>query len=173
MGGSMRAALIAMSLVLLGACTEGPIAFCDLCQNSDPALPVPHENIQRIELISSDVRLPSSATNVHFAMRCGIDCTQFIRFDAPIADARAFAASLLFEHPLAAGQNPWVRSSWTHMHRQVPPDDILGLHWWPVGFPSEVEGGDNGLYAPRGGLVSLVLLPRGVQATVWLSPFNT
>jgi len=168
----MRAALIVLMLLILCGCSEGPLAFCDLCQNSDPALPVPRENIQRIELIASHVRLPSSATNVHFAMRCGIDCTQFVRFDAPIADARAFAASLLFEHPLARGQDPWVRSSWTQMHRTVPPD-ILELNWWPSRFPEEIEGGDNGLSSSRGGLVSLVLLPRGGRATVWLSPFNT
>ena len=85
-----------------------------------------------------------------------------VRFDAPLAEARAFSEGLI-GRSLVRGEDPW---------HGYPPD----LDWWPQSYPSGAEGGEDmttegpeDLMPP----VRIMVLPRGNMATVWLGTFTT
>jgi hypothetical protein len=163
----MRAATALAALAVI-SCEE--VEYCELCAGEDPRRPLPAENVGKIWRGDSERRLPVGARNVFFHERCGMDCTWHVRFDLPIAEARAFARSLPLEHPLTPGANPWGANPWGV--GSPVWEGVLALGWWPRRFPANVEGGEN-MTANGHPAYQIAIVPRGSEATVWIRTFDT
>ena len=161
--------LVLLAAFALASCGDFVSGFCDLCPGGDPGR-VPPEKIAQVRLLNGVGPLPAGARNVYYYVKCGVDCSQFIRFDIELADARAFARALPLEHPLTPGGNPWGPNPWGG-GRPVW-DEVIALGWWPREFPSGVEGGEN-MSANGNPPFRIAILPRGRQARVWIHTFET
>ncbi|WP_114953559.1 hypothetical protein [Sphingosinicella terrae] len=104
-----------------------------------------------VRLIGTEVRLPSSATEVRLFDRRFQDSLQWVRFEAPLADARRFAEAVI-GRPLVLGEDPGL----------APPE---GIDWWFAAYPI---GGEGGSRSESRTTIGLVLQPRGALATVWM-----
>jgi hypothetical protein len=159
---------LAVALLLAG-CSD-PLDFCQSCLKGDPALAVPKGDIAKIGLVYSGQKLPPSATNVYYHEECGIDCQQWIRFDAPVTDARAFANSLLLA-PLAKPAPQPPQSSQFLLPTKP-------LQWWPKAFPDGVETGTNDINdanykdGAKGKPMTIILQPGSPNARVWIYAFS-
>jgi hypothetical protein len=156
-GGRWSAALAA--ILLLASCGDPFLSVCHSCVKGDPAQPVSATEAAKIGLVYSGKRLPKSASNIYYAEECGIDCAQWIRFDVPIADARAFANGLL-DVPIGTNKAPLA--------------DITGvpLKWWTSVTRGTAEQGGNEIGA-KGQPIQIWLKPQGATATVWVFAFTT
>jgi hypothetical protein len=157
--------------LLLSSCGEF-LDVCHSCLGGDPTKPVAAGDVAKIGLVYSGRKLPASASNIYYHELCGIDCQQWIRFDAPEADARDFAENLLVR-PLSKGwAKDMLRTGWG-------PNDIKGdsakfMPWWPNQFSSGIETGENTLNdADKGQPMRIVITGDGKIARVWLAAYTT
>jgi hypothetical protein len=167
----MKALFLALPLFVAGC--DDVLEVCHSCLTGDPAQLVAADQLSKISLVYSGKRLPASAINIYYHERCGIDCQQWVRFDAPIADARAFAQSLLVRPLLTtpasgqSGEQPTLAGG-----------EMARMPWWPMQFPSETERGENtindgGHKTGKGQPLSIILQPDGPNATVWIAAYST
>ncbi len=162
-----RSALLAVTLMLAG-CSD-PFDFCQSCLKGNPALAVPRGDVAKIVMVYSGRKLPPSATKVFYYEVGGPDHQQWIRFDAPPADARAFAASLLLA-PLVKSATPPQSSQFSAPSTSMP--------WWPARFPDGVETSTNDIndanYADgaKGKPMTIILQPSKPNARVWIFAFS-
>lgn len=156
-----------LAMLLLAGCSDDFVSVCHSCLKGDPAAPVSKSEIAKIGLVYSGRTLPPSATNIYYAEECGIDCQQWIRFDAPNADARAFANSLLLT-PLAPGD----------AQAGVPPLPSKPFGWWPEVFPTSHLTGTNDVSTAKYGKnekgqpLTVILQPGTPNARVWIYAFS-
>ncbi len=164
----IQLAALAIALFLTG-CGDS-IDMCQVCLKGDPALAVPKGDVAKITMVYSGQKLPPSATNVYYREEGGIDQQQWIRFDAPIADARAFANSLLLS-PLAKAPAQPAQSSQFLM----PSKPML---WWPAHLPDGVETGANDINdanykdGAKGKPMTIILQAGTSSARVWIYAFS-
>jgi hypothetical protein len=161
----------AAALLLLASCGN-VVDVCHSCLKGDPAKPVAASETPKIGLVYSGKRLPASATNIYYHELCGIDCQQWIRFDAPVGDARAFARGLLVR-PLSMTP-PSAQSG---AQPTLPGAEAAKMPWWPKQFSKETERGENtindgGDKAGKGQPLLIILQPDGKKATVWLAAYS-
>ena len=166
----MRIAWGFTAALLLAGCSDSGLDFCQVCLKGDPALAVPPGDIAKITMVYSGRKLPPSAINVYYHEEGGIDQQQWIRFDAPIADARAFADSLLLA-PLAKPAPQPPQSSQFLMPGKPMP-------WWPKTFPANIETGTNDINdanykdGVKGKPMTIILQPGTPNARVWIYAFS-
>jgi hypothetical protein len=140
----MRAVGTWIGLALLLGCRAGV--------DQDPrGAPVAQDQVRNIRVLGLETGLPPSATQVWLLERHWLDSIQMLRFDASLADARAFTSSVLGRETVA-GENP-------HLHV------FKGYPWWLHNYPKGAEGGSRN---EPGHTVDLVLVPKGERATVWI-----
>jgi hypothetical protein len=163
----MKLAVLAMALLFTG-CSD-PLDFCQSCLKGDSARVVPAGDVAKIGLVYSGQKLPPSATNVYYHEECGIDCQQWVRFDAPIADARDFADSLLLAPLKAMPQTP-QSSQFLTPSKPMP--------WWPKAFAAGVETSTNDINdanykdGQKGKPMTVILQPGSPNARVWIYAFS-
>jgi hypothetical protein len=165
----MRGFAAAFLLMLTGC--DDFLAVCHSCLTSDPAKPVVAAEIAKIGLVYSGKRLPASASNIYYHELCGIDCQQWIRFDAPLSDALAFADGLLVR-PLTRQTTPGIAEA-----ASLGPESAK-MPWWPTSFPAGVEFGENtindgGNKNGKGQPLTIFVQRHGATATLWLAAFTT
>jgi hypothetical protein len=164
---TMKTAMLTIALVLAGC--SNPLDFCQSCLKGDPALAVPKGDIAKIAMVYSGRKLPPSSTNVYYHEVGGPDHQQWIRFDAPLADARAFADSLLLA-PLVKSAAPPQSSQFSVPSTSMP--------WWPITFPTGVETGSNDIdqanykEGQKGKPMTIILQPGSPNARVWIYAFS-
>jgi hypothetical protein len=157
----------AIAMLLLAGCDADVISVCHSCLKGDPAAPVAKAELAKIGLVYSGRRLPPSATNIYYAEECGIDCQQWIRFDAPMADARAFATSLLLTPPAKtdAKEPPFLSPS-------------KPLAWWPTNLPADAMVSTNHISTAKYGKyekgqpLTIILQPGAPSARVWIYAYT-
>jgi hypothetical protein len=113
--------------------------------------------VRQIQLLNPSAPLPPSASNVWFVEKHFLDTYQMVRFDASLADARAFARNLLDGRSPVRGHDPRLQYFGTD------------LEWWLRDFPANAEGGakhDGHLRA------QVVIVPDNERATVWALMFS-
>jgi hypothetical protein len=158
-----------LAALLLAGCGD-PLDFCQVCLKGDPALAVPQADVAKIGLVYSGQTLPRSATNVYYHEEGGIDQQQWIRFDAPIADARAFADSLLLAPLAKPAPQPQQSSQFLMPGKPIP--------WWPKAFPTNIETGTNDINdanykdGAKGKPMTIILQPGMPNARVWIYAFS-
>lgn len=156
-----------LAAFLLAGCSD-PLESCQVCLKGDPALAIPTSDVAKITMVYSGRKLPPSATNVYYHEICGIDCQQWFRFDAPVAEARAFADSLRLA-PLTNAKTPQDNQFLS------PPKS---LPWWPARFPGGIEIGTNDIndanYADgaKGKPMTIIIQPGSRHARVWIYAFS-
>jgi hypothetical protein len=106
-----------------------------------------------VKLLETNVGLPPNSSSVFLTEDAWLDRLQLIRFDAPLAEARAFAHRAL-GRPAVRGYDPAI----THLDTRSP--------WWIRDFPPGAEGGK--LETPHR-TVSIVIVPDGAQARTWVA----
>lgn len=148
-----------MGLVLGGCDPIGDV--CHSCIGNDPNAVLNPAQQAKVGLIGTPRRLPPSAQDVRYHEECGIDCVQWLRFEAPLDDARAFANRLLVR-PIAVGAPV-----------PLPGGAADRLDWWPSSLPAQAESGANETLTPGYPLLFVAVLPQGDRARVWLRAFNT
>jgi hypothetical protein len=164
----VRTVLVAAALALVG-CSD-PLDFCHSCLKGDPVLAVPNADVTKIGLVYSGQKLPPSATNVYYHEEGGPDFRQWIRFDAPIADARAFADNLLLTPLAKPSAKPPQSSQFLLPSKPMP--------WWPKVFPDGVEISTNDIntanYAgdAKGKPMTVILQPGTPNARIWIYTFS-
>jgi hypothetical protein len=128
-------------------------------EDSRTEIAVPLEQVARIRLLSPERRLPPSARNVRLVYRSFLDQVLFFRLEAPLGEARAWAAATAPEARLTNGpiQSPYEGADW----------------WMPDPLPAEAEGGeDRRSDGHSRSAVELVLIPQGDRAIVWGLAFS-
>ncbi|PSJ37887.1 hypothetical protein C7I55_19440 [Sphingomonas deserti] len=76
---------------LLGTGCDLSHALGQLCADGDSSKPLRMNSIQPVVLLGSEQRLPNAASDVRYAELCGMDCSQYLRFEVPFADADSLA----------------------------------------------------------------------------------
>jgi len=113
---------------------------------------VPDGSGPTIALLTPHRRLPKSATNIAIRERQWLESYLQVRFDAPIADARSFAAEML--------KGKSASCSWR-------PSTLEG---WPEKLPSGASCGQDDEYRHEKSdilpPISVAIIPKGSRATV-------
>ncbi|MEN3746351.1 hypothetical protein TPR58_04165 [Sphingomonas sp. HF-S3] len=151
----MRILLIA-ALLGLGGCGEA----CRTCLASSPRNPVATAELEKIRLFDGE-RLPGSARDVYYHEECSVDCTYWLRFTVPDADARSFAAR--FHARPRKGYDPMPESG--------GGNEGPGFAWWPDKFPDGFEGDEVERDAARTSALVIARDDKG-NATVWVTESN-
>lgn len=128
------------------------------CADEDALAKVPADEIQSVWHLNTGLPLPASASNVWNFENKFLDAIQLLRFDASVTDARRFARAVLHKDPVP-GQ---------------PPLFMMGdrrRSWWIQRYPAGGEGGRFEEVARA--TTSLILLPVGDRARVWVVSFDT
>jgi hypothetical protein len=160
---------LAAALLLTGCNDEPFLDFCQSCLKGDPAQLVPKAEVAKIGLVYSGTKLPRSAMNVYYHEQCGIDCQQWIRFDAPPADARAFANGQLLT-PLAKTASSPKAPQFLAPSKPMP--------WWPKSFPATAETSTNDINqanysdGAKGKPMTIILQSGTPYARVWVYAFS-
>lgn len=158
-----RVAGLLLALLLAG-CGDALFDVCRACLKSDPQRPVAKQDYPLITVVYRDRPLPASAANVYYREKCGIDCMQMIRFDAPLADARAYAEQALQTGKLRQGFNPWVDGNgfdpWAGSGEPTS--------WWPRRISGRFYGAEDSGGQP----MKIAMVPRGDMATVLVTAFD-
>jgi hypothetical protein len=163
-----RAVLLA--LLLLAGCSDPFPDMCQSCLKGDPALAVPKGDVPKIAMVYSGQQLPPSAINVYYHEEGGIDHQQWIRFDAPAAEARAFANRLLLAPLKKISPQPPQSSQFLMPSQPLP--------WWPKTFPDGAESGMNDINDAnykdnqKGKPMTIILQPGAPNARVWIYAFS-
>jgi hypothetical protein len=112
-----------------------------------------HRDGERVAILDSGIVVPPSATNIRVYEASFLDAVQLIRFDAPLAEAREFARTLLKGNiaPRQIERSFFYASS--------------SRDWWIRDAPPEFEGGR---WEASGRRIQLLLVPQGEKATIWL-----
>lgn len=160
---SWRAAA-ALALLPLGGCSDDWFKVCRACIATAPTEPVADADRARIRFIGPGV-LPADARNLYYDERCGIDCTHWMRFELPEAEARRFATEVLGGAKLHRGENPFAEDGGAYRGPET------ALPWWPAHFPADAEGAKIADGQGRGAAVML-RVDKG-QAMVWFFEFET
>jgi len=159
---SWRAAA-ALALLPLGSCSGDWFKVCRACIATPPTEPVADADRARIRFIGPGA-LPAGARNLYYDERCGIDCTHWMRFELPEAEARRFAAGVLGGVALRGGGNPFAGGASAYRG----PDKAMP--WWPAHFPADAEGARIADGQGRGAAV--MLRAEKGQAMVWFFEFD-
>lgn len=114
---------------------------------------VPADRIGEVELLASDRKLPKGATNVRLYFKQFQDPFLWVRFDAPLAEAVAFA-----EAQTGQSLEPGCR----HLYLGDPPAD-----WWIKTCPPGARSAAAFMSVDPPARHYLVV-PHGAMATVWL-----
>jgi hypothetical protein len=134
-----------MSVVFLFSASCGPMLGTDEEQMVKPA------DISKVQILTSELRLPASARNVRLRHRHFQDSVLLIRFEAPLSDARFFAERLT-GRKLHAGAGVSAVKAGT--------DD-----WWLDRYPENGEGASsNGSQMSA----SVILEPGERTGTLWV-----
>jgi hypothetical protein len=136
--------LIALQILLCAACWDG---------DDQAGMRVPENQLSAVRLLYTDVRLPSSASNVWLLHEEFQGETQLVRFDSRIDEARSFARALLGRAAIR-GEDP---------HFAYLSE---GLDWWFREYPAGSEGGTSNGHVAQ---AKIVLMPIGRNARVWVS----
>jgi hypothetical protein len=121
---------------------------------------VPQHQAKYIQLFTPERRLPGSARNVRVFYSRFLDAVLFVRFDAPLGEARAWTLRVTGAAPAR-----------TNLPSSGGPE---GLDWWvPEPLPPGAEGarGEEPVGVPYGP-VRVILLPDGNRATVWAASYS-
>jgi len=112
------------------------------------------------DLLVPGRRLPSSASNVHVYTKHFQDTVLYVRFNAPVGEARDFAQNLI--------GRPLARDGYVNM---TGPD----ADWWisPDILQKSERGEDSIIDGDGLPAVSVAILPSGSTATVWIKTFDT
>jgi hypothetical protein len=150
----------------LAACLLLACAGCDnVAEMVDPFaaattkkdMAVPADRIGEVELLASDRKLPEGATNVRLYFEQFQDPFLYVRFDAPLADARKFVKT-------QTGKELELRCD-----RSViidPPVD-----WWLRSCPANSESASS-YRSEDPPARHYLIVPKGEMATVWLFTFR-
>jgi hypothetical protein len=139
--------LVAMSASLAGC---DPFARISV----DEGFVVADGNGAMLELLAPDRRLPASAKNIAGHVMHFQDTSLTVRFDAPLADARAFQAEMLKGKGGACGL--WRRA-------KVPG--------WPQELPKGGECLEDRTDDDDAPPITVTVVPRGAEATVYIVTF--
>ena len=127
-GAAIPIAVASVSAALYSSTCQPPLfSVCRACLDPCAGQPIDPKNRAKITLIYTRLLLPTSARSVFYHEECGVDCTQWIRFDAPRADAIDFARRAS-AGPLHPGTD----------HLPIAGDDPV---WWPGRFPNTAWSG--------------------------------
>ncbi len=164
----MKPRVFALAALLTG-CDPLP-DWCQSCLNGDPTLAVPTGEVSKIGMVYSGQKLPPSAINIYYHESGGPDFQQWIRFDAPLADARAFADSQLLAPLAKVSIQPPQSQQFVAPSKPMP--------WWPITFPTGVETGSNGIdqanynEGQKGKPMTIILQSGSPNARVWIYAFS-
>lgn len=155
----LRAVIVLSASLLAAGCGEvkerlNPFEAMTTTTDQDIAA----KDIGQLELLASDRRLPPSARRVRIYFRQFQDPSLYVRFDAPLADARKFVET-------QTGKELELRCD-----RSViidPPAD-----WWLQSCPANSESASS-YRSEDPPARHYLIVPEGEMATVWLFTFRT
>ena len=138
------------------------LSACYSCLEGDPSKQVAPEEISKIGIIATGANVPDGAKNVYYFEQCGIDCTQYIRFDLPKEQAFAYAKSIRkpSDKPFEMDMFPIING--------------VNLEWWI----ENDEGVSDVIYSlgdtniPNDPYLDIAVLPHGKSARVYIHSWN-
>jgi len=134
------------------------------CGERDPNMILSPAEVAEFRILSTDTRLPPFASNVRTQSLCGIDCQEWVTFDAPLDSAKRFAEDLVGKK-LTQGSPP-------HFPRFMRnKEGWPSLDWWPKTWPETMIGNETMPDGPPYARVAII--PDGPTGHVFIEAFTT
>ena len=152
-----KAILFSCAIIFLtttvGACVEN--------EQPDPNKELGKEQVRGLLVLGEFKHIPDSSQEVFTYLIRGTNFRQYLRFKGPREDLLSFAVELLGEKPKEDFDFQHIFPQQGDGSRKLLPN----IGWWPTTSP---EGGLGGRKYSAYGVIEVLVVQEGDEATIWI-----